>query len=282
MRQKQQNQSNSCGSPLTRYVDNACPNAGETCDSSAPNYCKPPTISCNGSVGGGCNASSPPANGFCSAAPACNNQCNANYIWNGAACVTDIYTLWSCIANNTRSQVGSCNGSPAYAGSTTYGLNQVACQPNNNPNPNPTNCVVCSASMGNSCQSPTANNCGDYRYGTIQCDGSCSATTPPADRSPGPPSCSCAGNNGQPCSASNTCSPAATNYGTYNCVGVCSAVAPPNICTTPIDGVCGSTLNSCNTSPGQSASNIASNTTTDTWDCNGWYGGDVAHCSKSK
>jgi hypothetical protein len=278
MRQKQQNRTNSCGANEIRYIDAACPNAGETCDATAPNYCKAPT--CNGSIGAGCNASSPPAYGYCGGAPTCAYQCDAGYGWDGTACVTTSNTLWSCKSNNYREAVGSCNGSPAYAGSTTYGLNQVACQPNNNPNPNPANCVVCSASQGNACNS-NINNCNESYAGTIQCDGSCSVgSTPPANRTP----CNCVTSPvvGSSCtSAPNNC--ADTNVGTYQCNGSCSAIAPPDTtCNQPIDGVCGSALNACNTSPGQSASNIASNSTADTWDCNGWYGGNVAHCSKPK
>ena len=83
---------------------------------------------------------------------------------------------------------------------------------------------VCSATTpanpsgyGSTCYS-AYNDCGQRNTGTIGCSGACSATTP-ANPS----------YYGQGCSASNACG---TNYGTYNCSGACSA-------TTPILNYCG-------------------------------------------
>ncbi len=73
----------------------------------------------------------------------------------------------------------------------------------------------CDANQGHSCTSGQ-NSCGQSSSGTIQCDGSCSASTPsnPAGL----------GNSCQ--SSSNSCGQ--TNTGTIQCDGSCSASAPAN------------------------------------------------------
>ncbi|MFA6432460.1 MAG: hypothetical protein WCV82_01420 [Candidatus Paceibacterota bacterium] len=119
------------------------------------------------------------------------------------------------------------------------------------PNVTNTSCVVCDPGTGNACNS-SPNSCGQTGAGTIQCDGSCSASVPSDPAGYGnmcnssPNSCGqtnigsidCSGN----CSASTPSDPAGygnmcnsspnscgqTNIGSIDCSGNCSATIPPD------------------------------------------------------
>ena len=94
----------------------------------------------------------------------------------------------------------------------------------------------CAANTGASCTS-SANACGQTNPGTIQCNGSCSATTPANP----------AGYGNACTSIANSCGQ--TNGGTIQCNGSCSATTPSN---PPGYGVaCTSSANAC----GQTQSN---------------------------
>jgi len=73
--------------------------------------------------------------------------------------------------------------------------------------------VCCSVGYGDSCTS-SSNSCGDTDSGTIQCDGTCSATTP-AERSVWNNACT---------SNPNSCGQ--TNSGFTDCFGICDATTP--------------------------------------------------------
>ncbi|MBI4158036.1 MAG: PKD domain-containing protein [Candidatus Yanofskybacteria bacterium] len=131
---------------------------------------------------------------------------------------------------------------------------------NSGANTNDGSCTYCAAGYGNSCTS-SANACGQTSTGTIQCNGSCSASTP--SNPPGygnsctgatssPNACgqtnpggsgtiqcngSCSGSTGStpanPPGYGNSCTSSAnacgqTNTGTIQCNGSCSASTPPN------------------------------------------------------
>ncbi len=88
----------------------------------------------------------------------------------------------------------------------------------------------CASNSGQGCTS-SANSCGQTNSGTIQCNGSCSATTP-ANPS----------YYGQACASTpNSCGQ--TNSGTYNCSDVCSASTPAN--PAGYGNSCTSAPNSC-------------------------------------
>ena len=70
----------------------------------------------------------------------------------------------------------------------------------------------CVANQGQACTTCNATCPNKCNTGTIQCNGSCSATDPGT------------GNYGQACSTCNACG--SCNSGTYNCAGSCSASAP--------------------------------------------------------
>ena len=73
----------------------------------------------------------------------------------------------------------------------------------------------CAAGYGNACTS-SANSCGQTNSGTIQCNGSCSASTPANP----------AGYGNACTSAANACGQ--TSSGTIQCDGSCSASTPAN------------------------------------------------------
>jgi hypothetical protein len=97
-RQKQQTrpETSTCGAGAqTQWV------TVETCAGSCSvGVCTTTTSACNGSLGDGCNASSPPTNGSCSAAPSCAYQCNAGYGRNGSSCA-QLYEKYSCLGSAT-------------------------------------------------------------------------------------------------------------------------------------------------------------------------------------
>ncbi|MBX4209465.1 hypothetical protein KW799_02135 [Candidatus Parcubacteria bacterium] len=93
---------------------------------------------------------------------------------------------------------------------------------------NPDSC--CAAGTGNSCTSG-ANSCGQTNSGTIQCDGSCSASAP---ANPGGYGDSCS-------SGANSCGD--VNGGTIQCDGSCSAGAPGE--RPGYGSACSSAGNSC-------------------------------------
>jgi hypothetical protein len=91
-RQQKEITTNNCG---TRRV------TVETCPGGCSNgACTTTTPDCNGSLGDGCNALSPPANGSCSAAPSCAYQCNAGYGRNGSSCA-QLYEQYACLGSAT-------------------------------------------------------------------------------------------------------------------------------------------------------------------------------------
>ena len=95
----------------------------------------------------------------------------------------------------------------------------------------------CDANYGNACTS-SANACGQTNAGTIQCNGSCSASTPanPAGY----------GNACSATSAANACGQTNTNYGTIQCNGSCSASTPSAPANPAGYGnACNSAANSC-------------------------------------
>ena len=74
---------------------------------------------------------------------------------------------------------------------------------------------ACAANQGSSCNS-SANSCNQINTGTIQCNGSCNASTP-----------------ANPANLGNTCTSPAnscgqTNTGTIQCSGACSVTTPPD------------------------------------------------------
>ncbi len=92
-------------------------------------------------------------------------------------------------------------------------------------------CSGCVPNFGQACTSG-ANACGQTSSGTIQCNGSCSATTP-----------SNPANYGTSCfSSANACGQ--TNSGTIQCNGSCLATTPSNPAN--YGNVCFSPPNSCN------------------------------------
>ena len=107
--------------------------------------------------------------------------------------------------------------------------------------------AICSDEEGDACDS-AANNCGATNSGTVQCDGSCSASAP-SDCDLDTSYCSgtvctaCVDEEGDDCeSAPNECG--ATNSGTIQCGGSCSAVKPADCGS---DECCSGT--SCQTTP---------------------------------
>ena len=101
---------------------------------------------------------------------------------------------------------------------------------------------TCSASSGSSCTS-SANSCGMTDSGTIDCSGSCSASTPSDSL------CTvCVADAGASCtSAANSCG--MTDSGTVSCDGSCSASTPSEdactVCDADSGSSCTSSANSC-------------------------------------
>lgn len=141
--------------------------------------------------------------------------------------------------------------------------------------PWPTGCVAiptCSASMGNSCSSSGSNSCGMYGSGTVQCDGSCSASVPSNSLCPtAPPTPTCAdyGQLGTYPSCYAPPTPTCADYGQLGTYPSCYS-APPT-CTP--DATCGGTrantcsstscTDSCGTSyPGQKTTGSCAAVTT--------------------
>ncbi len=92
--------------------------------------------------------------------------------------------------------------------------------------------TVCAAKYLQVCSSTATNSCGDPNYGYTNCDGSCSATTAPAERFYWNNVCT---------SYSNVCGQ--TTSGTTDCSGVCSATTPAT--PTGYGDSCSSNTNSC-------------------------------------
>ncbi|MBI4089045.1 hypothetical protein HY415_03025, partial [Candidatus Kaiserbacteria bacterium] len=86
------------------------------------------------------------------------------------------------------------------------------------------------SNYGSSCTS-AANSCGDRNYGSVQCNGSCSAGSAPAERSEWNKSCTLT-------SPSNVCGKTTTSTGTTNCDGQCAGTTP----ATPSNSTCLYTL----------------------------------------
>ncbi|MFZ1074902.1 MAG: hypothetical protein WAN50_00820 [Minisyncoccia bacterium] len=101
--------------------------------------------------------------------------------------------------------------------------------------------VACAAGNGSTCTS-AANSCGQTNTGTVQCDGTCSASTP-ANPSGYGNACT---------SAANACGQ--TNTGTVQCDGTCSA-------STPSDSSCPLPTSSVTESPNPVLYNTGGGTT---------------------
>ena len=114
----------------------------------------------------------------------------------------------------------------------------------------------CVSNQGSGCLG-SPNSCGMRNSGTVQCNGSCSASTPSNSLCGG----TCVSNQGSSCtSSSNSCG--MTNSGTVQCNGSCSA-------TTPSNSSCGPT---CVSNQGNScigSSNSCGMTNSGTVQCNG-------------
>ena len=238
---------------------------GDSC-TSAPNEC------------GATNAGEIQCNGLCSAVkPA---DCDDDECCSGTACVAKPSDFGD-----------SCTSAPNECGATNAGEIQCnglcsAVKPadcDDDECCSGTVCVAKPSDFGDSCESDP-NECGATNWGTIQCDGECSAVKP-ADCAAG--QC-CSGtacvtkpsNLGQSCTSDpNECG--ATNSGTIQCDGSCSAVKPADCgsdeccsgtsCqTTPATGEEGGVC--CATTKGNACSSPANNcgeTTSGTVQCDG-------------
>ncbi|MES2995109.1 MAG: hypothetical protein V4681_03705 [Patescibacteria group bacterium] len=110
---------------------------------------------------------------------------------------------------------------------------------------------ACVANQGSACSSATPNACGMWGSGTVQCNGSCSATTPSDALCPPPPP-ACVANQGAACSSSpNACSMTAS--GSVQCDGSCSATTPAPIDACPSDAGLQCSSSSCTPPAGPSA-----------------------------
>jgi hypothetical protein len=143
--------------------------------------------------------------------------CATGRYWNGSSCVAN--TIYGCRTSGydnydpsaTADGTCSCTGSREWNGSAcedtkTCWNGTVVLVSDSCP-------VQCASDQGSTCYSST-NDCGQSNAGTVQCDGSCSATSAPADPS----------YYGQTCTATNACGQ--SNTGTYDCNDNCSASAP--------------------------------------------------------
>ncbi len=242
-------------------------NAGNICFST-PNVCgqsNPGVIDC----GGVCNAITPPNSNCITVVEGCTDASATNYNPNAnvdnGSCVypvgCDTNAGNSCVSGaNVCGQTGSgviqCNGTcsavtppNSNCPMTVYGCTDPAAN-NHNPNANfdDGSCTynpVCVSNVNQACTSST-NACGDSGVGTIQCDGSCSATVPSVPSNLGA-SCNSGGNN---------CGD--VNVGSIQCDGSCSA-------SQPADRASCSTCPSAG-QPCQSASNACGDTASGTVD----------------
>ena len=130
----------------------------------------------------------------------------------------------SCAANTCTTSTCSDSCLNTYTGTKTDGV-----------------CTVCSGTMGNAC-SGSANVCGVTNPGTIQCDGSCNAGSPPApvdvcpldagtQCTPAECSAACAPAYNTACTANDGCSSNAP--GTFACDGTTCNLPNPDVC--PVD-----------------------------------------------
>jgi hypothetical protein len=129
------------------------------------------------------------------------------------------------------------------------------CQCTANPLPSP----VCKPNAGASCTSDVANNCGQKNTGTINCDGTCSASTPPDPAG-----------LGDSCNPANSCGQ--TNSGVIRCDGTCSVSPPAN---PPNLGASCTAANNCGTTNTGTIQCDASGNTS----CSAKAPPDLADCS---
>lgn len=127
-----------------------------------------------------------------------------------------------------------CDPAPSYTCTSNGGID-VTCDDAETCNPT----EACDVKYLNSCTSPN-NACGQHNTGTIQCDGTCSATTPanPAGY-------------GDPCNVNsdpNSCGQVQSNPGTIQCDGISCSATKPNPPANPVGygANCTSGANSCN------------------------------------
>ena len=142
------------------------------------------------------------------------------------ASATYINTIVYCDASGSCSNTGSFRV-PSRPGTYTIVLNgcdvDYGCTPSSMTFTVATPAPVCVGNQGVSCQSAT-NACGGTTAGIVQCDGSCSVVSAPANP---------AGYGSACTSAANACGQTQTN-GTIQCNGSCSSTPPSNT-TCPAD-----------------------------------------------
>ena len=188
-------------------------NSGDACDSAANNCgaTNSGTVQCDGS----CSASKP-ADCDLDVAYCSGTACTPCVDEEGDACESDAN---NCGARN--SGAVQCDGSCSASKPADCDLDVAYCSG--------TACTPCVDEEGDDCESD-ANNCGARNSGTVQCDGSCSASKP-ADCDLDVAYCSgtactpCVDEEGDDCeSDANNCG--ARNSGTVQCDGSCSASKP--------------------------------------------------------
>ncbi len=283
-------------------------NAGNPCIST-PNVCGQTnigSIQCNGS----CDAVTP-GNGSCIiVVNGCTDPSATNY--NASANVDDGSCLYppgcvptagtacvsgSNICGQTDTGVVQCNGScnAVTPPDTNCPVTILGCTDPSATNYNPAatfddgSCAyapICVANAGQSCTS-AANACGQTGSGTVQCDGSCSASIP-----------SVPANLGAACpSNGNNCGD--TNLGTIQCDSTCSASQPADrgsctVCSnagqpcTSGANACGQTASgtidagtcTCNANPPAVPANLGSSCTSATNAC-GQTGSGTIQCDSS-
>lgn len=217
-------------------------NAGTACTSPA-NSCGETTTGTY-TCGGNCSASAPAVVDACPSASDPGTQCSASQCTVAASCnLVDTYTsevFWGDIAFGNCVETNNCAGK--CAGGDTNGCVATYCDDAHSYHFTQFSCIcgapAPSPQQGQPCTS-APNSCGVTMSGTIQYDGSCSASTPAVvDACPSTPliQCSvsecvslCASNQGSPCNV-NACGVAG---GTVQCDSSCSGATPPVVDACP-------------------------------------------------